>query len=473
MPKLSKRTVDAAEAKSKDYVIWDDDLAGFGLRVFTTGKRSYVLQYRALGRSRRYTIGPHGVWTPESARKEALIQLARVAKGENPAEERELDHKAITMKQLCERYLEDLGNGLILGKGNRPKRPSTKITDTGRINRHIIPLVGTRRVKDLTQPEIIKIMMDIMAGRTKVNVKTANLRGRSIVTGGVGTAARTIGLLSGILTYAVNLGIIEKNPAHGIKRPKDHTRRRRLSENEYRVLGQLLRDAETRAEDEMDTALLTATRIIRQIALTGCRRGEIIGLKWAETDTEGSAFRFTDTKTGESIRPIGLPVVDFLETIRPDEPGVHVFPGERQKDRPFGSFPKHWNKLVKGTALEGITAHVLRHSFASIANDLGFTEVTIAALLGHSKGTMTSKYIHTMDSALIMAADTVSSYIEALLNGIEFKQTIYAFDRKSRRKAALRFLEKQHEPDDGDLSAVATLARFDTAGMDPTIPGSG
>jgi predicted transcriptional regulator len=95
---------------------------------------------------------------------------------------------------------------------------------------------------------------------------------------------------------------------------------------------------------------------------------------------------------------------------------------------------------------------VLRHSIASIANDLGFTEVTIAALLGHSKGTMTSKYIHTMDSALIMAADTVSSYIDALLNGVEFKQTIYAFDRKSRRKAALRFLRQQHYPEETHLS---------------------
>ena len=225
------------------------------------------------------------------------------------------------------------------------------------------------------------------------------------------------------------------------------------------MLGQLLRDAEAKAEAELDSALLTAMRIIRQIALTGCRRGEIIGLRWAEADTEGSAFRFTDTKTGESIRPIGLPVVDFLEAIRPDEPGLHVFPGERQKDRPFGSFPKHWNKLVKGTALEGITAHVLRHSFASIANDLGFTEVTIAALLGHSKGTMTSKYIHTMDSALIMAADTVSSYIEALLNGVEFKQTIYAFDRTSRRRAALRFLAQQHEPEDSDAPESEASAR--------------
>lgn len=91
---------------------------------------------------------------------------------------------------------------------------------------------------------------------------------------------------------------------------------------------------------------------------------------------------------------------------------------------------------------------MLRHSLANIANDIGFTEVTISALLGHSKGTMTSTYIHTMDSALIMPADTVSSYIEALLNGVEFKQTIYAFDRTSRRKAALRFLEEQHDRDD-------------------------
>ena len=87
-----------------------------------------------------------------------------------------------------------------------------------------------------------------------------------------------------------------------------------------------------------------------------------------------------------------------------------------------------------------ITPHVLRHSFASIANDLGFTEVTIAALVGHSKSTVTSKYIHTLDTALIMAADTISGYIQGLLNGVEFRQTAYAVDRKSRRVALDRFL---------------------------------
>ncbi|MDR3528400.1 MAG: Arm DNA-binding domain-containing protein [Rhizomicrobium sp.] len=85
MVKLTKRVVDATQARDGDYVIWDDELPGFGLRVFTSGKRSYVLQYRSLGRSRRYTIGLHGVWTAESARQEAKIQLGRVDTVRPPA----------------------------------------------------------------------------------------------------------------------------------------------------------------------------------------------------------------------------------------------------------------------------------------------------------------------------------------------------------------------------------------------------
>lgn len=77
MPKLTKRTIDATQIKSKDCVIWDDDLSGFGLRLFASNKRSYVVQYRTAGRSRCCTIELHGVWAPEEARREAKVPLAR------------------------------------------------------------------------------------------------------------------------------------------------------------------------------------------------------------------------------------------------------------------------------------------------------------------------------------------------------------------------------------------------------------
>ncbi len=435
MPKITKRLVDASEIREKDYVIWDDELPGFGLRVFASGKRSYVIQYRALGRSRRFTIGLHGVWTPETARQEAKIQFGRVAQGDNPAEERQLDHKAITVKELCTLYLNDLNAGLILGKGGRPKKPTTIGTDTGRINRHIIPLIGTRRVKDLARADINKVLKDIMAGKTRAEVKTKKLRGKAIVRGGAGTATRTVGLLGGILTYAVDAGIIETNPAHGIKKPKDNVRNRRLTEAEYRTLGQMLREAAATEKYAM------TVDIIRQIALTGCRRSEMISLMWIEADTDASCMRLVDSKEGESIRPIGLPVVEYLEERRKSAAGTYVFPGQGE-DNAFGSFPNHWEQIFKDSPLAGVTPHVLRHSFASIANDLGFTEVTIAALVGHSKGSVTSKYIHTLDTALIMAADTISGYIQGLLEGIEFKQTAYALDRDSRRAALDLFLTK-------------------------------
>ncbi len=183
------------------------------------------------------------------------------------------------------------------------------------------------------------------------------------------------------------------------------------------------------------------TEIIRQIARTGCRRSEIIKLKWDETDMEESCLRLSDSKEGELTRAIGLPVVEYLENRWTPEAGTYVFPGLAD-DSALGSFPNHWKKIFHSTALADITPHVLRHSFASIANDLGFTEVTIAALVGHTRGSVTSKHIHTLDTALIMAADTISGYIQGLFDGVEFKQTAYALDRESRKAALARFLQR-------------------------------
>lgn len=136
---------------------------------------------------------------------------------------------------------------------------------------------------------------------TRVSIKTKKLRGKAIVRGGAGTATQPVGLLGGILTYAVEAGIIDTNPAHGVRKPKDNVRNRRLTEAEYRTLGKILREA---AED--DKYQMTVD-IIRQIALTGCRRTEMIKLQWVEADTDASCLRLTDSKEGASTRPIGLP----------------------------------------------------------------------------------------------------------------------------------------------------------------------
>jgi integrase len=432
MAKLSKRIVDQVEAGEKDYFIWDEELPGFGLRVFKSGKRSYLVQYRAKGRTRRFTIGTHGVWTPDTARVQARVLLGRIAQGDNPAEERQLDLKAITIKELCERYLEDAKNGLILGKKRRPKKASTIYTDEGRIGRHIIPLLGPRRVKDITTADVMRFMRDVASGKTKVDQKTRK-RGRAIVRGGNGTGTRTVGMLGAILTYARENGIIEANPAHGIRKAAYQKRTRRLSEDEYRLLGKILREA---AHDDQ---LATAAEMARAIALTGCRRGEIINLIWPEVDANSSCLRLVDSKEGASVRPIGLPVIDLLDARRPEHAAGPVFAGTIE-GKPLIGFPKHWHKILADTPLASITPHVLRHSYASIANDLGFTESTVAALLGHAQGTITGRYIHSVDTALVMAADAVAGYIDGLLNGIQFKRNSYALDRASRQAAMDRVL---------------------------------
>ncbi|MBO6675572.1 MAG: tyrosine-type recombinase/integrase [Rhizobiales bacterium] len=442
MPKLTKRVVDAAEVREMDYVIWDDELPGFGLRVFKSGKRSYVLQYRAAGRSRRYSIGLHGIWTPDTARKEAKVQLGKIAQGENPAEARQADRNAITVSELAERYIEAMDAGLIMGKGGRPKRPSTIYVNKGQLRGHIIPLIGQRRVQDLTKADVTKMMNDVIAGKTKA-VKKTKKRGKSVLRGGRGTASKCVGLTGSMLTYAISMGIIEHNVAHGIRKPKDQVRDRRLSKDEYHKLGRMLKEAEENAD------LAWTVGITRLLALTGCRRGEVIALKWSEVDFENSCLRLEDSKEGASVRPIGLPAIELLEARRKTATSDFVFPGKRGADT-YGGLPRQWRKMFGDSELSDLTAHVLRHSFASIANDLGFTESTIATLLGHATHSITSKYIHSLDSVLIMAADTIAGYINGLLEGNEFKQTAYALDRTSRTQALDRFLAQaeRREPND-------------------------
>ena len=410
MPKLTKRVVDSAEIKDKQYFIWCSELPGFGVRINPTGKKTYYADYRnSEGARKRMSIGPHGKLTTEKARKQALVILSSAVKGEDLLEERRTRRKSITVAELCDRYLDAAEKGLILGKGGVPKKATTLYTDKGRIERHIKPLLGARLVKDLVQADINRFLRDIAQGKTALVQKSEKLRGVSVVKGGAGTAARTIGLLGGILSYAVSEAIIPFNPAQGVKRPSDVRRDRRLTDGEYRALGGALIDL----VDEGETA--QAVNSVWLLALTGCRRGEILNLKWSEVDTEGHALRLEDSKTGASVRPVGQVVVDVLDEVEcKGNPFVLI---AIRGGGAFGGFPRSWMRICDRAGLEGVTAHTLRHSFASVAGDLGYSEHTIAALLGHSAGSVTSRYIHHLDPVLVAAADKVSRAIRDKMMG--------------------------------------------------------
>ena len=442
MPKLTKSVVDAAEPREKQFTIWCSELKGFGVFVLPSGCCTYFVDYRnSSGVRRRMKIGRHGTITAEQARKLAISTLGKTLKGDDPAEERVSRRNALTVKELSERYLAAADKGLILGKGNRPKKASSLYVDRGRINRHILPLLGSKRVPDLRAADINRFMGDVASGKTSTIQKTKKKRGKSIVKGGLGTAARTVGLLGGMLTYAVDQGYIEKNPAHGIRKPADRVKDRRLTEDEYRLLGKLLE------KNSADEQFQITVQIIRFLALTGCRRGEAIHLKWEEVDQSGSCIRLIDSKEGKSVRAIGLPVVDLLDSQRIEKEDGFVFQGTVE-GKPLVGFPKLWTKLFKDTALAHVTPHVLRHSFTSIANDLGFTEATIGTLVGHSRDSVTGRYIHTVDTLLVMAADTVAGFIKGLLEGKRFRRTSYALDRTSREATLARLFEQSVTPAD-------------------------
>src|SRR5271166_5147792 len=234
--KITKRQVDATRPKARDAFLWDSELKGFGLKITPAGRKVYVLQYRMGGRGtpcRRLTIGDHGTFTPEQARKEAEARRGEIRRGTDPgvAKRKAIEEQrtAITVKQLCERYLEN----------PPPKKASTLSVDRGRIARHIIPLLGSNAVRDVTAGDVRRFMAAVAAGKTKADVKTGK-RGRAIVEGGKGTATRTVGLLGGIFSYAVSEAYRSDNPVRGIKRYPDKKAERFLSATELKTLGNAL-----------------------------------------------------------------------------------------------------------------------------------------------------------------------------------------------------------------------------------------
>ena len=398
--------------------IWDTEVACFGARRQLSASISYVVYYRtAENRQRLHTIGRHGSpWTPESARKEAKRILGAVANGSDPAETKKMKRHAESVAELCDMYFLEAKTGRILSRRKQPKKASTLITDESRAERHIKPLLGRRSVVSVTRADVEAFMHSVAEGKTAIRQKTERKRGVSIVRGGRGAASRTVGLLGAIFTYAVRKGMRADNPVRGVERFADGRRSRRLSEAEYVIIG----DACSRAE--ADNAWPPLVAAARFLMLTGWRTGEVIGLKWPEIDLARRTASLGDTKTGQSVRPLSRVACDILREQKTRD-GL-IFPAVRGLGIMTG-FPKVWTRVMSKSGLpREITPHVIRHSFASLAHDLGYSELTIAALVGHKNGSITARYIHIADAVLLASADAVACKTLALMGIVPVNEVV-------------------------------------------------
>ena len=207
--RLTKRVVDAAKPLAKAYILWDSDLAGFGLRVSPSGAKAYIASYRVgVGRGakqRRVSIGRSSAMTCEAARREATVYIAAARTGDDRREEVHFDAasaaKDLTVKEAIELWRAEAAPR---NRRNGKKRRQKNIdNDVNRLNAHVVPLIGKRLVSSLTAQDIAKLRDDITEGKTACVVKTKK-HGVRRVTGGAGTATRTIRTFKSVLSYCVD-----------------------------------------------------------------------------------------------------------------------------------------------------------------------------------------------------------------------------------------------------------------------------
>ena len=238
--KIGMRAVEGMEPHS---ILWDAEIRGFNARRQFSDAVTYSVFYRtADGTQRFHKIGRHGVFRPEQARSEARRVLMAAALGQDPSGDRTTLRQSLTVAQLCDEYSAKV-NG---------KKATTIKSDNSRIKAHIKPKIGRLKVTSITRDQIEEFMHSMSPASGK----------------------RTVALLGAILTYAVKRKLRPDNPVHGIEKPKDNKRVRRLSVAEYAQLGSAL-NGNNIAKD-----------IFMFLAVSGWRSGEAKNLKYSELDLD-------------------------------------------------------------------------------------------------------------------------------------------------------------------------------------------
>jgi integrase len=413
--RLTKSRVEAIEPTERDRLVWDAEIPGFGVKITPKGARIYVLQYSRRNRSRRVTIGRHGVGglTADQARKEAEILRGTLRAGGDPAGDRARDRSIPTMRALAERYMSEHA-------WPKKKRGSAD-GDRCLLDCHILPLLGDHRVCDISRPDLRHFLNDVASGKTRLDQKTG-LRGRRIVRGGKGAANRCLAVLSKMFTLAEDWGYRAPgdNPARGVEKFDESAGRDRarfLSETMLARLGDALVAAET-----ADPRHSVPANIIRLLLLTGARKSEIVGLRRERIDLERGLVRLPDSKTGPKVIILSAPARQLIAELLQHGPQEgYLFPGPRParrgEIRPYGGLKGFWAIVSSAADLGDCRIHDLRHTHASIGVAGGASLLIVGKLLGHSQVSMTERYSHLADDPVRAVADSIGNRIHGALSG--------------------------------------------------------
>lgn len=413
--RLTTSTVKAASPRADEYTLWDDELRGFGLRVRANGRKSFIVKYRVgrgrLARQRKTSLGePGNPYTATEAREVAASMLAASRLGTDPADAlRTSERDATTVNQFLDRWEQDAAP--FDRRTGRRRKPAALAGDLRRLAIHVRSTIGHLRLSEVTPEVLTKLRKDIASGKTARTVKTKP-RGLSRATGGDGTAVATLRILKSAFGFAVDRGLIDANPVSRLKLPPTNQRDRFLSGEEIGRLGEALVSA------ERDGLNSTGLDLIRILALTGARRGEMEQLRWRDVDFDRGAVLLPDTKTGRAAWPLSRPAIALLEKRRAETGSAWVFPGAGG-ERYYKGVNRIWPQVRARAGLDEVRLHDLRHSFASLGAASGLGLQVVGKLLGHKQASTTQRYSHLDDDPLRNAADRIGGAIAKKLHGGE------------------------------------------------------
>lgn len=383
--KLTVRLVESIAPGEQDTFIWDAEVPGFGLRVWPSGKRVFIYQYRTRHRqTRRPVIGQYGPMRPEQARRIARQWAAEVQRGGDPGGERREAGRAPTVSALAERYMAE--HALV------KKRPRSARSDESNLRNHVLPALGSKKAAAVTRADIAKLHH--------------SMRNTP------GAANRVLALLSKMFNLAERWELRPdgSNPCRHIDRYPERKFERFLSMEEIGRLGAALAEAK-QAQTEMPSAVAA----IRLLIFTGCRLSEILTLRWDDVDTDRSCLRLPDTKTGAKVVYLSPPALEVLNGIERQEGNPYVIVG-REPGSHLVNLRKPWYRIRNRAGLEGVRLHDLRHSFASVGVASGLSLPIIGALLGHSQPATTQRYAHLADDPLQQASAAIGQRIAAAMS---------------------------------------------------------